>query len=315
MAEMENVRLRVFRAVAETLSFHRAAEQLGLTQPAVTLHIKALENSLSARLFDRTGNKVALTPAGQILHKHAMAIAAIVKKAEKEIAEATGEHAGDLRVGASTSIAQYVLPRLLGRFQFKYPRVRLSVISGNTEEIVDHLLAQKIDIGLIEGPALRRDVKTEAFLDDELVLIVPANHPWTGESEVTMEEIKSAPLLLREHGSGTRRVLEMALEQVGMKRPFANVIMQLDSTEAIISSVEVGLGIGFVSRWAVEQRLPLGRIKKAHVAGLRIPRAFSLVYLSGPRPRGIAGAFRRFVLEYSASNLSEGKAPELAEKL
>jgi DNA-binding transcriptional LysR family regulator len=167
---------------------------------------------------------------------------------------------------------------------------------------------------LIEGPALRRDVKTEPFLDDELVLIVPANHPWANESEVTLEEVKNAPLLLREHGSGTRRVLEMALEQVGLKKPFSNVIMQLDSTEAIISSVEVGLGIGFVSRWAVDQRLPLGRLKKAHVAGLRIPRAFSLVYLSGPRPRGIAGAFRRFVLEYSSPTPGEGTAPELVEK-
>ena len=166
MGVMENPRLKVFRAVAELLSFHRAAEQLGLTQPAVTLHIKALENELSVRLLDRTGNKVSLTPAGRILHRHAMAIAEIISKAEKEIAEAAGEHAGELHVGASTSIAQYVLPKLLGLFHQKFPRVRLSVVSGNTEEIVDHLLAQKIDIGLIEGPALRRDVKTEPFLAD-----------------------------------------------------------------------------------------------------------------------------------------------------
>ena len=218
---MENPRLKVFRTVAELLSFHRAAEQLGLTQPAVTLHIKALENELSIRLLDRTGNKVSLTPAGKILYRHATAIAEIVSTAEKEIAEAAGDHAGELHVGASTSIAQYVLPKLLGLFHQKFPRVRLSVVSGNTEEIVDHLLAQKIDIGLIEGPALRRDVKTEPFLADELVLIVPAKHAWTNGTDVTIEDLKNAPLLLREHGSGTRRVLEMALEKVGLKKPFA----------------------------------------------------------------------------------------------
>ena len=310
MDGMENPRLKVFRAVAELLSFHRAAEQLGLTQPAVTLHIKALENELSVRLLDRTGNKVSLTPAGRILHRHAKAIAEIVSKAEKEIAEAAGEHAGELHIGASTSIAQYVLPKLLGRFHQKFPRVRLSVVSGNTEEIVDHLLAQKIDIGLIEGPALRRDVKTEPFLPDELVLIVPAKHPWTNGTEVTVEDLKSAPLLLREHGSGTRRVLEMALEKVGVKKPFTNVTMQLDSTEAIISSVEAGLGIGFVSRWAVDRRLPLGRIKKARVTGLRIPRNFCLVYPSGPGPRGAPGAFRQFVLEYGNAVSVEDESSE-----
>ena len=256
MEVMENPRLKVFRAVAELLSFHRAAEQLGLTQPAVTLHIKALENELSVRLLDRTGNKVALTPAGRILHRHAMAIAEIVSKAEKEIAEAAGENAGELHLGASTSIAQYVLPKLLGSFHQKFPRIRISVVSGNTEEIVDHLAAAKIDIGLIEGPALRRDVKTEPFLADELVLIVPAKHPWTNGNEITVEDLKNAPLLLREIGSGTRRVLEMALEKVGMKKPFTNVIMQLDSTEAIISSVEAGLGIGSspAGRWTAACR-------------------------------------------------------------
>ena len=315
MGVMENPRLKVFRAVAELLSFHRAAEQLGLTQPAVTLHIKALENELSVRLLDRTGNKVSLTPAGRILHRHAVAIAEIVSKAEKEIAEAAGEHAGELHVGASTSIAQYVLPKLLGLFHQKFPRVRLSVVSGNTEEIVDHLLAQKIDIGLIEGPALRRDVKTEPFLADELVLIVPAKHAWTNGPDVTVEDLKNAPLLLREHGSGTRRVLEMALEKVGLKKPFPHVIMQLDSTEAIISSVEAGLGIGFVSRWAVDRRLPLGRIKKARVTGLRIPRNFCLVYPTGPGPRGTPGAFRQFVLEYgNAVSVEDESAEQLVRK-
>jgi DNA-binding transcriptional LysR family regulator len=295
---MENFRLKVFRTVAEHLSFRRAGEQLGLTQPAVTLQIQTLEEELSVRLLDRSGNRVSLTPAGRILLKHANAIADQVAEAQEELAALSGDHVGELRIGASTSIAQYVLPKLLGRFQRQVPRVRISVISGNTEEIVKHLTSERINIGLIEGPALSRDVRTEAFLEDELVLVMPAKHDWAVRPFLAIDQLKGQPLLLREHGSGTRRVLEMALEKAGIKRQDLNVVMELDSTEAILSSVEAELGIGFVTHWAVLPRLPLGRIKTAPVRGLRISRNFSLLYPAGPKPVGIPGAFRRFALEY-----------------
>lgn len=295
---MENFRLKVFRTVAEHLSFRRAGEELKLTQPAVTLQIKALEEELSVRLLDRSGQKVSLTPAGRILLKHANAIADQVAEAEEELAAFRGEHVGDLRVGASSSIAQYMLPRLLGQFQKLFPRVRVSVISGNTEQIVEHLVSERIMIGLIEGPALRRDVRTEPFLEDELILVMPSGHAWASLPYVSVDKVKGQPLLLREHGSGTRRVLEAALEKVGIRRHHLNVAMELDSTEAILSSVEAGLGIGFVSRWAVIPRLPLGRIKTVSVKGLRIPRNFLLVYPSGPKPRGVCGEFRELALQF-----------------
>ena len=295
---MENFRLKVFRTVAEQLSFRRAAEKLKLTQPAVTLQIKALEEELSGRGLDRSGNRVSLTPAGRILLKHANAIADRVAEALEELASLSGDHAGELQIGASTSIAQYVLPKLLGQFQRQFPRVRISVISGNTEEIVSHLISERIKIGLIEGPARRRDVHEEPFLEDELVLVMPARHEWAGRPFIPVEQLKGQPLLLREHGSGTRRVLETALEEAGLKKDDLNVVMELDSTEAILSSVEADLGIGFVTRWAVIPRLPLGRIKTAPVKGLRITRNFSLLYPAGPKPVGIPGAFRQFALEF-----------------
>jgi LysR family transcriptional regulator, transcriptional activator of the cysJI operon len=295
---MENFRLKVFRTVAETLSFRRAGERLKLSQPAVTLQIKALEEELSFRLLDRTGNRVTLTAAGRILLKHASAIAEQVTQAQDELAALTGDHAGELKIGASTSIAQYVLPRLLGQFQRQFPRVRVSVASGNTEVVVQHMVSNKIEIGLIEGPALRRDVRTEPFLEDELVLVMPAKHPWTTQPSISIDQMKGQPLLLREHGSGTRRVLETALEKAGIARRTLNVVMELDSTEAILSSVEAGLGIGFVTRWAVLPRLPLGRIRTAPVKGLRIARKFSLLYPAGPKPTGVAGDFRQLALEF-----------------
>jgi len=294
---MENFRLKVFRTVADTLSFRRAGEQLKLSQPAVTLQIKALEEELSVRLLDRTGNRVALTPAGRILLKHAQAIAEQVLEAQSELATLTGEHAGELSLGASTSIAQYVLPLILGQFRRRFPRIRISVVSGNTEVVVRHLIAGKIEMGLIEGPALRRDVRTEPFLEDELILAMPAAHPWARQPSVSIAQLKGQPLLLREHGSGTRRVLEAALEKAGLPKRTLNIVMELDSTEAILSSIEAGLGIGFVTRWAVLPRLPLGRLRTAPVDGLRIQRKFSLLYPAGPKPHGVAGDFRQFALD------------------
>jgi DNA-binding transcriptional LysR family regulator len=294
---MENFRLKVFRSVCDCLSFRRAAEELHLSQPAVTQQIKALEDELSTRLLDRTGGRVVLTPAGRVLRKRANDIAELVALTQEELASLNGEHHGLLRAGSSTSIAQYVLPRMLGRFKHENPKVKLQIRSGNTEQVVEWLIEGQIAIGLIEGPALRKDVRVEPFMEDELVLLYPANHPWKGRTTLTVRDLKDAPFLLRERGSGTRRVLEAALEKAGLKVNELEVVMELDSSEAIISSVESGLGIGFVTRAAILPRLPLGKIATATIKGLRISRNFSLVYPAGPKPEGLAGVFRQFTID------------------
>jgi len=294
---MENFRLKVFRTVCDHLSFRRAAEELHLSQPAVTQQINALEDELSIRLLDRSGGRVALTPAGRILRKRAVEVAEIIALTQEELASLHGEHSGVLRAGASTSIAQYVLPRMLGRFKREHPRVKLQIRSGNTEEVVEWLVDGEIAIGLIEGPARHKGVHLEHFMEDELVLLYPANHPWKDREVLTIQDLKGAPFLLREQGSGTRRVMEAALEKAGLKTKDLEVVMELDSTEAIISSVESGLGIGFVTRAAILPRLPLGKIATAKIKGLRIPRNFSLVHPAGPKPEGLAGAFWEFTLK------------------
>ena len=297
---MENFRLKVFRSVCEQLSFRRAAEELHLSQPAITQQVKALEDELGTRLFDRTGGRVVLTPAGRILKKRAAELAELAAHTQEEIAALSGEHSGLLSAGASTSIAQYVLPRMLGDFKRQHPKVKLQIRSGNTEQVVEWLVEGRISIGLIEGPALRKDLRVEPFMEDELVLLFPAGHPWSKRKELTVEDLKGASFLLRERGSGTRRVLEQALERAGLKMREIDVAMELDSSEAIISSVEMGLGIGFVTRAAVLPRLPLGKIATARIKCMRIPRNFSFVYPAGPKPDGLAGALRKFTLEESA---------------
>ncbi|MDR3744971.1 MAG: selenium metabolism-associated LysR family transcriptional regulator [Acidobacteriaceae bacterium] len=297
MASLENFRLVVFRAVAEQHSFRKAAEELYLTQPAVSLQIKALEEEVGVQLFDRTGAQIALTEAGGILLNYSQQAYALLGQAQQEIAALSGGHAGGLALGASTTIAQYVLPRLLGEFSRAYPRVHLTMISGNTEQIVEAVEAQKIALGLIEGPARSRDVKTEPFLQDELVLIVPSAHEWAELKSIPCAEIAAAPLLMRERGSGTRRVVEMALASQCIKRSSLQIVMELDSTEAIKSAVEAGLGVGFVSRWAIAKDLRLNNsFKIVEVDGLRIQRKFQLVYAAGPEPQGLAQQFRSFLL-------------------
>jgi DNA-binding transcriptional LysR family regulator len=296
MASLDNFRLVVFRAVAEQRSFRKAAEELYLTQPAVSLQIKALEEDLGVQLFDRTGAQIALTEAGKVLLGYSRQANALFLQAEHEIAALSGDHAGLLSLGASTTIAQYLLPRLLSEFLRSHPRIHPTMISGNTEQIVEAVKKQKIALGLIEGPARSRDIKSEPFLEDELVLIVSAAHEWAELESIPCSEIAVAPLLMRERGSGSRQVVEMALQRQGVKLNTLRIVMELDSTEAIKSAVEAGLGVGFVSRWAIAKDLRLGaHFKIVEVAGLRIKRDFCVAYTSGVEPQNVANEFRRFL--------------------
>ena len=309
MAQLENFRLKVFRTVAEHLNFRKAAEHLFLTQPAVTLQVKALEDDLGIRLFDRAGNRVSLTPQGSLLLAYARKIAKLVSQAEQKLGAEDGNVAGKLSLGVSTTIAQYVLPRLLGAFLDEHPRVQFSLHSGNTSEIVQLLLDNKLSIGLIEGPARDRGIRTELFMQDDLVLILP---PAYESDHMSRAQLVASNLLMREHGSGSRRVVEIALEKSGLKLKSFKKVMYLDSTEAIKSAVEAGLGVGFVSHWAISKELELGALKVAKVAGLVVVRQFSLISRTGPEPQGPAAAFRTFALGRAQLLVNSPRRPSRA---
>lgn len=294
MAQLENFRLKVFRAVAEHLNFRKAAEHLFLTQPAVTQQIKALEEDLGIRLFDRAGGRISLTRQGEVLLGYAVKIAALTVEAEQELDGNDRKVSGELLLGVSTTIAQYVLPRLLGAFLAEHPRVQFSLHSGNTSQIVQLLLNNKVSVGLIEGPTRERGVHVEPFMEDELVLITPRDFE---SDHFSHSQFLMFNLLMREHGSGSRRVVETSLEKAGLKLKSFKKIMDLDSTEAIKSAVEAGLGVGFVSRWAISKELELGALKVAHLQGVKVTRQFTLILRTGPEPQGPAGTFRTFVLE------------------
>ena len=300
---MENFRLRVFRAVARHLNFRMAAEELLLTQPAVTQQIKALESELATPLFERSGGRVSLTPAGTALVPYAERLAELTNEARQAVAAAVGATAGALAIGASQTIGQYLLPRLVAGFLAAHPRVELALSGGNTQTVLDDLRAHRIQVALIEGPALAADFRITPFMEDHLVCVVPPDHEWI-DREVTLEDLRRMPLVMREQGSGSRRVAEQAFERAGLALRELKLGLTFDSTEGLLSGVEAGLGIAFVSRWAVRNQLALGTLRVARVKGLTLSRMFSLATVAGPEPSGTAGAFWRFVLERA-----EGLAP------
>lgn len=292
---IENFRMRVFRTVARHLNFSRAAEELLLTQPAVTQQIKALEDELGVSLFDRGGGRIQLTPGGQALLPFADRMKVISEEAVRAVAAAYGEQSGELALGASQTIAQYLLPALIAAFRKSHPKVQVTALSGNSDAMLEALVAGKIQLALIEGPDQRKDFHIEGFMEDHMVLVVPAGHEWAGQ-EVKGEMLKTEPLLMREFGSGSRRVLEQALAANGLKPKDLQISMEFDSTEGLLSAVEAGLGVTFVSRWAVRNQLALGTLKLAYVRDLKLSRWFSLARPAGPVPQGNVAAFRALLL-------------------
>ena len=295
---MENFRLKVFRVVARHLNFTRAAEELLLTQPAVTQQIKALEDEYGLPLFNRTGGRISLTAAGTALLPFADQLKTLSDQAFEAVTSTSGTNAGGLALGASQTIGQYLLPNFVAAFLREQPRVSVTAISGNTDAMLEAVADHRIQLALIEGPGLRKDLHIEPFMHDRMVLVVPASHEWANQ-QITPSDLRSASLLMREFGSGSRRVVEHALATVGLSKKDVNTAMELDSTEGLLSAVEAGLGVTFVSHWAVRNQLALRTLATVRVKGLKLSRQFSIAYTAGPTPQGNAGAFHRFILSHT----------------
>ena len=287
---LENYRLTVFRAVAAQRSFRRAAEELYLTQPAVTQQIKALEELVGLPLFDRSGREVTLTAAGAVLLHYTEQSGALLEQAAVELASLKGQISGTLRIAASTTIAQYILPPLLGAFLRLHPAVHAELESSNTESAADAIASGRVNLSLVEGPPHASQVRSEIWLEDELVLLVPPSHEWAGQRSITLQQIAATPLLMRERGSGTREIIETTLESAGLSVRDLQIVLELNSTEAILGCIESGVGVGFVSRSAIQRQLAMGTLAIVPVLGLTIPRNLLLLTPTGPEPTGATAA-------------------------
>jgi DNA-binding transcriptional LysR family regulator len=309
---MENFKLKVFRVVANTLNFRRAADELHLTQPAVTSQVKTLEESLGIALFDRIGRDINLTPAGTILLQYVRQIEAVTNEAVAALAMFGGQEGIELSIGASHTIAVYLLPKLLSELISDWPKLRIHVMGGSTNEVLQALTTHQVGIGLIEAPAFRPDLKIEVFGEDELTLIVRPDHRWAKKPLLRAAELVQTPILLREAGSGMRHFVEEYLERNSVLRQQLHTAIDMNSTEGIISAVEAGLGAGFVPCVALEKALRIGSVKAIELENGPIKRQLSIVLLNGPDPKGPVGQLlellregaprRRTIVETSGDN-------------
>ena len=275
---MEDHKLKVFCTVAEMKSFSKASEVIHLTQPAVSLQIQALEETFETKLFDRSSNTVTLTPAGEILYRYAKEILAQYAAAERAVGGITGLVKGSITVGASTTIGNYLLPRVIAEFRKVHPKIKIHLLVGNTKRIIELLKGGVIDLGLVEGEVIRYKLATEKLISDELSLIIPLSHPWGKLSEVSILELLKVPFVFREEGSGTRQVIENYLAKHGISPQNMVCSAILGSTEAIKDAVENGIGVSIVSRWAVRKELARGALKTLKFKECEMLREFSLLF-------------------------------------
>ena len=253
-------RLQVFYTVAKLLSFTKAADALHMTQPAVTFQIRQLEDHFNTRLFDRTHNRVSLTEAGQVAYQFGERIFELYAEMENAIKELTGDVSGALTVGASTTIAEYMLPSLLGTFKAQHPDVNLRLKVSNTEGIVSMVENNVIDLGVVEAPVANKNLLVEVCQEDELVLVIPADHPLAQCETVAASELVGYPFICREEGSGTREVVTEYLNAQGIDRTDMNECLELGSSESIKGAVEAGMGVSILSRATLSKELELGML-------------------------------------------------------
>jgi DNA-binding transcriptional LysR family regulator len=273
---MADRRLQVFYTVARHLSFTKAAEQLFMTQPAVTFQIKQLEEQFSARLFERSHGKIALTPAGRLVMEYAGRILGLSEEMETRVAELNGTMSGPLLLGASTTIAEFILPRILGEFKVEHPQVHAHLTVGNSETIESRVADHALDLGLIESPSHLPALATEVCCEDELVLICQPVHRFAKAAAVKAQDLAGEPFVSRELGSGTREFMDQYLRSCDVAPEDLNMVMELGSPEAIKGVVETGLGVSIVSHATVVKELKLGTLAAVRLAP-RLIRTFSIV--------------------------------------
>ncbi len=257
---MSDRRLQVFHTVAGVLSFTKAAEILNMTQPAVTFQVRQLEEDFNTRLFDRGHNKISLTEAGVIVDSYAERIFDLYGEMQESVKRLTGDNTGNITIGASTTIAEYMLPALLGDFKESFPDVKIKLKVANTTGIVTMVEDNAIDLGIVEGAINNKLLLVEACQVDKLVVIAAPDHPLAGRSSMNTSELLEHPFIFREGGSGTRSVIASYLEAGGYDESQLNIALELGSTEAIKGAVEAGMGISVVSEAAISKELKLGTL-------------------------------------------------------
>lgn len=288
----------VFTEVAENLSFSKAASNLNISQPAVTRHIKELEQRYHTNLFERKGNKIYLTKAGERVYNAFKEIAQLYRELDFEIGQIHNSISGEFKIGASSTISQYLIPKTIASFHKRYPKIQIFLFNGNSFEMEKLLLDNQIELALVENNSSQSGIRYKDFLDDELIIVTGKNSVYAKRESINKEDLSQIPIVLREQGSGTLEVIKQALTQQGIVFEKLNTLIHLGSTEAIKNFLMDFDGIAIVSEKAVLTELFMKTLVKLKVTGFAIPRKFRLAIKLGHKNRQVE-LFENFLFNYN----------------
>lgn len=287
----------VFLAVAEHLNFSKAAEALCISQPAVSRHIKELEHRFDTNLFERKGSRVYLTAAGEKVYHALKEIDQHYRNLEFEMSELQNLQSGEIIVGASSTISQYVIPQVMASFHKRYPQIQMHLINGNSFEMEQQLLDNKIDVALVENLSSRAGIRYLDLMHDELIVVTGKNSLYAGHTVLEKGELQQIPLVLREEGSGTLEVIRQLFSEYQINLEDFNTTIHLGSTESIKNFLIDFNGVAIVSEKAVRNELYLKTLVKLQVNGIAFPRRFRIAHRVGHKSR-LTDRFEQYLLNY-----------------
>lgn len=294
--------LLVFITVAEKKNFTRAAEELHMTQPAVSQYIQMLERNAGTKLLDRSSKHVQLNKAGEIVYHHAKEIVGLYTRMQYLVDDLLHKATGRLAIGASYTFGEYVLPRIIARLQDQYPLIKPAITIGNTKDISEGVAGNELEIGIVEGEFRHEKLHIEPFAEDLMDIMVSSAHRLAGLEKVDYADLADETWIVRESGSGTRDAVEAMFTRLGF-RPKSS--MEFGSTQLIKESVEAGLGITLLSRWAVRKEIALGTLKRLHVKGTPVSRRFYLITPATKFHTRAAEVFRELLLLQDGASIPD----------
>jgi DNA-binding transcriptional LysR family regulator len=302
---MDLWQLHIFCRVVECKSFSKAAEAVHLSQPTVSSHIKDLEEHFKCLLIDRLSKEASPTAAGRLLYGYARKMLALRDETEAALAQHEGKMQGSLVIGGSTIPGGYLLPRLIGKFKIRYPEIRPSLIIADTQRIVAGVVEGTIEVGVVGAELRDKNILQERLIEDQLRLIVPAGHPWSGLKKVLLGQLLSEPFIVRERGSGTLRSIQESLSRQGRSVEELNIVAEMGSTEAVRQGIRDRIGVSILSTLAVTEDLESGALKALRVEGLDLTRG---LYLTLHRQRSLSPLTAAFVA-FIKDSCSAGSCP------
>jgi DNA-binding transcriptional LysR family regulator len=293
---MDTRQLQAFCAVVEKKSFSQAAEQLGVTQPAVSLQVRALEQRLGQSLLDRSGRRVEPTEAGRRLYGSAQRMLALEEQLLDEVSADDGRLTGKLAIGASTGPGAHLVPLLLCEFQREHPDLHVALSIWDTQTVIDRVVDRQLELGVVGALRRHRSLEFEPLVRDEIVLAVPPDHDAAGGT-ISLDELKEETLIVMQEGAGVRQVVEEELRRAGLRLRGVEPKLELGLQESVKSAVAAGYGVAFISRTAIEGELAAGRLAAAQVEGVEPARQIYIVRARGRSATRAAEAFLSFAKE------------------